>query len=662
MKRFILFVSGVAFVLAGGVSVVTAIFLAGVMEDRTVQGVSNALTLEGHDWVEVSADGLQVFLSGVAPDEAANFQAVTYAGTVVDADRVINQMTVAQAETIAPPRFSLDMLRNGDGIQLIGLVPAATGTEPVTSAIADISEGVEVTDMVETADFPVPARWSAALDYGLRALNALPRSKVTVYEDRVEVQAVSNSVAERSDFLARLERGQPVGVEVVLDISAPRPVITPFTLRFTMDDAGPRFLTCAADTVEARAQILDAAEAAGAEGLLTCQVGLGVPSPQWADAVSVAIAAVAELGAGTVSFADADVTLSAVQGTEQNMFDRVVGELGAALPDVFSLQAVLPPPVSDEESGPPQFTAELDEGGAVRLRGRLPDGPIGASVEAFAVAIYGQANADLATRAVPDLPEGWAVRVMTGLEALSLLHEGTLTVEPDTLIVAGRTGNTETSSEIARRLTEELGTGAEFELNVVYEEALDPIASLPTPEECVGRIQAIQDEGKIVFEPGSVTITEEAGLILDRIAGILPECRHVRMEISGHTDSQGREEMNLNLSQSRADAVLNGLLARNVLVSNLTAQGYGEAQPIADNETEEGRERNRRIEFRLLATALEAEAEAEPDTGDDAGDGETVTEAEVERAEPPADFRPQQRPDSVAEAAAAAATEDEEEE
>jgi prophage endopeptidase len=88
------------------------------------------------------------------------------------------------------------------------------------------------------------------------------------------------------------------------------------------------------------------------------------------------------------------------------------------------------------------------------------------------------------------------------------------------------------------------------------------------------------------------------------------------MEIGGHTDSQGREEMNLGLSQSRADAVLNGLLARGVLVSNLTARGYGETRPIADNETEEGRERNRRIEFRLqdvvdARDAAEAEAEAE---------------------------------------------------
>jgi OOP family OmpA-OmpF porin len=94
----------------------------------------------------------------------------------------------------------------------------------------------------------------------------------------------------------------------------------------------------------------------------------------------------------------------------------------------------------------------------------------------------------------------------------------------------------------------------------------------------------VQEDNKIVFEPGSVEITEAAGEILDRIAEILPDCLHVPMEIGGHTDSQGREEMNLGLSQSRADAVLNGLLARGVLVTNLTARGYGETRPIADND------------------------------------------------------------------------------
>jgi len=87
---------------------------------------------------------------------------------------------------------------------------------------------------------------------------------------------------------------------------------------------------------------------------------------------------------------------------------------------------------------------------------------------------------------------------------------------------------------------------------------------------------------------------------MDQIAEILQDCGNLRLEVQGHTDSQGREEMNLSLSQARAESVLNELRARRVLTGSFLAKGYGEAQPIADNGTEEGRESNRRIEFRLI--------------------------------------------------------------
>ena len=84
---------------------------------------------------------------------------------------------------------------------------------------------------------------------------------------------------------------------------------------------------------------------------------------------------------------------------------------------------------------------------------------------------------------------------------------------------------------------------------------------------------------------------------------MLKICGDIRLEIQGHTDSQGREEMNLALSQSRAQSVLNELRARRVLTSSFSAKGYGESLPMQDNDTEEGREANRRIEFRLIRPA-----------------------------------------------------------
>ncbi len=615
MIRSPFFFTVLSFVTAGALAFGVAVVSAITIERRSIEAVNEVLMSEGFTWAEVDANGLQVFLQGTAPDEASRFLAESRAGSVVDADRVVNNVDIRVIDAAPAPRFSLDMLRNGDGIQIIGLVPGENGGEEVAEAIEAIADGANVTDMVETADFPPPDTWISALGYGLRALRELPRSKVTVYADRVEVEAISDSAEQQADLMSELSRGQPAGVEVILDISAPRPVFSPFQLRAVLDEQGLRLDNCAADTSLAQEQILAAAREAGAIGALDCPIGLGSPSPTWARAVETGLSALVEMGGGTLSFSDATVTLIALQGTEQDEFDRVIGELDADLPELFTLNGVLPA-ATDSGAGPARFFATLDAETGVRLRGRLPDGAVGESVEAFAVSLFGRERTDLATRSVLDLPSGWSVRAMAGLRVLSELHDGQMTLEPDTLRIRGRTGDESLRAELTRQLSEELGTGADFQLDVVYDEALDPVASLPTPAECVGDINAVLADDKIVFDPGSVEINEAAGAILDRIAEILPNCLHVGMEIGGHTDSQGREEMNLGLSQSRADAVLNGFLARGILVTNLSARGYGESRPIADNETEEGRERNRRIEFRLqdevdARDAAEAAAELE---------------------------------------------------
>ena len=608
-----------AFGLGLGLCIVTAGLLALWMERRSVDAVSTALTDTGITWANVSADGLQLFLDGTAPNEAAAFRASQRAATQVDADRIINRIEIARRDDLRPPRFSLDILRASDGIQVIGLVPAATGVDAIHTTITDLAQDGSVDNLIETADFAVPPAWEAALSYGLEALRRLPRSKITIYADRVEVQAIAESIAQQGEFMRMLGQDQPDGVTVYLDISAPRPVFTPFQLRFSITEEGQaRLETCVADSEVAQRRIQAAAVAAGAQATPSCQVGLGAPSAQWGDAVVAAIGALADLGRGTVALSDTDVTLIAAAGTSQDDFDKVLGELDNALPELFSLQGALSQASASAANpeGPARLIATLDDEGQMRLRGRVPDGPVGRSVATYARALFGAERADIATREVDDLPTGWAVRAMIGLEALSRLNEGTMTLEPEMLILRGRTGDAAMESELSRSLADGLGQGAAFELRVSYLEPLDPMAALPSPEECVARIDAIQADAKITFDPGSVEINESAAAILDQIAAVLPDCRHVRMEIAGHTDSQGREEMNLNLSQSRADAVLNGLLARNVLVSNLVSQGYGESQPIAPNDTEEGRERNRRITFRLLSEASDDAALADTQVDD----------------------------------------------
>ena len=100
-----------------------------------------------------------------------------------------------------------------------------------------------------------------------------------------------------------------------------------------------------------------------------------------------------------------------------------------------------------------------------------------------------------------------------------------------------------------------------------------------------------------------------SGATLDALAATLARCPGTVVEIEGHTDSQGRESTNLSLSQARAEAVLEALFSRGVSYSAMRAKGYGEGRPVADNDTEAGRARNRRIAFSELGPAPAAEEE-----------------------------------------------------
>jgi len=111
--------------------------------------------------------------------------------------------------------------------------------------------------------------------------------------------------------------------------------------------------------------------------------------------------------------------------------------------------------------------------------------------------------------------------------------------------------------------------------------------------------QTLRLEG-VNFEFNSATLTAEAREILLGVAEALRGEPNLRAEIAGHTDSSGSDQYNLQLSQRRAEAVRDFLVAQGIAASRLIARGYGESQPVADNSTESGRALNRRVEFRVI--------------------------------------------------------------
>lgn len=568
------------------------------------------LAENGMDWADVETDGLLLTLRGEAENEASRFRALSAVSTVVAAERVIDEIDVAPSMEIAAPRFQMEVLRNGLDVSLIGLVPISSSAEAIVSQIEAIDPEISVVNMLETADHTVPFGWEQATSFGLRALALIPASKVSISADKVDVTGLADSERQRDAWRETLMRERPRGLVAGINISAPRPVITPFTLRFVMDEDGnARFDACAADSTEARMAILRAGRAEGAQGVIECAIGLGSPSPRWQVAATESIRTLGSLGIGSVTLADMDVSLIVPYTISAETLDRAAAELEERLPDVFSLDARrLPPATGDQGQGDAaaEFIVSRGEDGVVLLRGSLIDARSRDAVQALARAEFGLNAVRTNVRIDPDLPEGWPVRALLAVDTLGQLEHGTVRVRPDQFDIQGVSGDASVSDGLSRTIAEKLGSAAVFNLDIRYDERFDPIAMQPTPARCEAWIKDVLAENKITFDPGSTSINSDSAPVVDRIAEILRDCGRLEMEVGGHTDSQGRLETNMRLSQQRADAVVARLMAQGALVSDFDAVGYGPEFPVADNATAAGREANRRIEFRLIGASAEA--------------------------------------------------------
>ncbi|MEO0292942.1 MAG: OmpA family protein [candidate division WOR-3 bacterium] len=134
--------------------------------------------------------------------------------------------------------------------------------------------------------------------------------------------------------------------------------------------------------------------------------------------------------------------------------------------------------------------------------------------------------------------------------------------------------------------------------------------------ERVGEGIKITFDSGILFDTGKSTLKPESMEELKKLARILNKYKDTNILLEGHTDAIGSEEYNLDLSQRRAQSVANYLASLGVDPTRFTVMGYGEQQPIASNETEEGRRLNRRVEVAIYANEqLKKIAEKEAGSG-----------------------------------------------
>jgi OOP family OmpA-OmpF porin len=604
MQRTHLLFSAVSVVLVAVVAYFLASQAVNHLERTTKESIDTALLASGQNWTETRTDGLVVHLTGLAPNEVARLRAIEIIGQVIDANRILDRSTVLKSSGIVEPRFSLEVLRNLDRISLIGLIPERIGRNFILDHAEKITNGGTVTDMLESSEHRAPSGWATNLNFGLDSLQKLKRSKISITPEQVRVTAVTDSLEEQSAVEQALLNAKPEGIALIMDISAPRPVIAPFRFRMQIDGDKVMMQSCSSDTRASRDRILRAVRKAGSNQKLNCDIGLGVPTTEWDQAIVQSIQTLAALGDGTLDVSDGDISLVTTDSLNQSQFNMLVGSLENSLPELFSLRATLPPKTALDgtqlAAEDPEFIATRSPEGIVQLRGRIQNRQAKESVGAFAAALFGANAVDNKTLIDPNLPDGWPNRVLAGLEGLSKLRQGSVIVQPKNVAIRGISNKPDINTIISKLFAVRLGFGNGYQIDVRHNPKLIKKENPINARKCEAQLNNVLAKRQIAFAPGSSSIETTSQSVLDTIADILRECPDTNFVIEGHTDSQGRDEMNLSLSHQRANAVLYGLLSRRILIAGLTAKGFGETQPIADNGTEAGRAANRRIAFRLI--------------------------------------------------------------
>lgn len=250
-----------------------------------------------------------------------------------------------------------------------------------------------------------------------------------------------------------------------------------------------------------------------------------------------------------------------------------------------------------------RFEAEL-KAGILTLGGNLP-------TQAEKDRLLVQLRKDFPTVQVADqvllqtdgMPDGaWPDAVTLGLGQLAKLTTGTFAITGRTLTLDGTAPEPDTREGILRALGDlpaayraraDIATPAGAPGLVEIGGGADAEAAL----QCQRRFDALIASGSITFQSGRAAIGADSTGLLDQLAEAALACPDARIIVTGHTDSEGRAEINERLSRLRAIAVRNALTQRGVPRARLEAQGWGSARPVAGNDTEEGRARNRRIEF-----------------------------------------------------------------
>lgn len=557
-----------------------------------------------HD-VTTTVSGRDITLSGVAHDEAEREMLVASAGKLTGQRVVHDELTLLPRADL----YTFTAQKTDAGLSdITGFVPDADARAAVVS-----KAGLDAGNGLKVASGAPDAEWGAAVVAGLAGLDVLEQGGLTFEGAAANITGSADTEADLARLNQQLSDG-PQGYTWNVDVAVRRPDVDNYMMAAKKTADGWAMEGYMPDE-EAVASLTGGIDAAAEKSVM-----LAANAPAgWAERVGGAVAALDLLETGEVSVMEDRVVVAGVAADDaaKAAFDEAVATLGDSVP-VESRIAVL------ERNVTPEFELVLDP-----FSGLVVSGDVPANLDAAAIArivgvakasgeITEIAGADGASQRVkleqiaPVIGEFENLKISFSGSAMSITGETLFDADPERLTsyLSELVGGDDTVSISRTEVTYAEGyerpnalTGEVEKFSGGYWIPVIDAAGI-TAAECAQRTDAAVERTRIRFQTDSAEIDSISRQILNQLTGIIGACMKrepdTKILIGGHTDDVGTDEYNLDLSNQRATNVLAALVARGLPPAQLSSAGYGEAQPVAENTTEEGRARNRRTTFEWL--------------------------------------------------------------
>lgn len=585
--------------------------------------VTDDLNAQGAKDVAIDVDGRHVTLSGVVYDEATETAYLDTANDTYGALGPIDGLTYVSGGGF------IKAIKNDSGITLSGTVPSEEARDQLVAKAGEATDG-DVTDNLTIGG--AAGDWQGEADYGVSKLADLSQGALAVapgsytlsgmamgdaaplqsdLSGRDGWQSFVSSPAVEADLSDEVKRLQADASELTTE----RDSLTASLAAVNNDYASAKnardaaIAASAGLTIERDGLIAERDTAIGERD--TARTDLANLRASLDDNQSTAASLAADLDAANTGIAERDTTIEGLNGQ--------IADLTTAKDDLTAANTGLTADNAD-------LTAKLEAQTAALSVDEQEAASLQTKIDVQTATIRGlTADLDAMKSSASNLgSEGEAAKAkIADLEGELDAAKTQVTTLEGQLADQANAGNPELDAKIAA-LTADLGTQtaqaetlgkqvddltatvAERDATIVSLQNAAPVTTASAPEtaqQCSARAGQILEVAQINFSSGTANISNRSVATLERLTGIAIACADsgLKMEIGGHTDSQGSDANNQTLSERRANAVAKFMSDRGVPADTLTAVGYGEAQPIGDNATPAGRAKNRRISFEWQA-------------------------------------------------------------